>query len=171
MPVGVTIRPTMRRTLSTALAVIATFAIGGVWADRPGRTPPGLAMAGGIGAERGLARIACRGRQENVWHRSRGIVVDTGAPRTNREIVVATGHSLPPDAEALRRDCWIIGAYGAAFRVVEAWRPDDPEAAPAHDWTVLLIDGAAPARSPDYRSDRSPRPRCAISCWPRILSG
>lgn len=93
----------------------------------------------GFSAERGIVLLQCRGDGVNMWRISRGAVIDLGLGSADRDVVLTTAHGLSPRAEAVRRDCRILGAEGRAYRIEAAWRPVEHEVDTSRDWAVLLV--------------------------------
>lgn len=94
----------------------------------------------GLGVERGIVLLRCRGDGANMWRISRGVVLDLGLGRADRDVVLTTAHGLSPRPEAVRRDCRILGAGDRTYRIEAAWRAAGGAGDSSRDWAVLLVN-------------------------------
>ena len=90
----------------------------------------------GTGIERGVAVLRCSTEVRGVYWESRGAVLDVAADN-RADVVLTTGHGLPPGTEAVLRDCRAI-ARGKPYTVEAVWRTATVEDDWPHDWAVLL---------------------------------
>ena len=89
---------------------------------------------GGGGIERGIAFLRCATATKGIFQTSRGAILDVGA---TDDVLLATAHGLPPDAEAVKRDCRVL-VRGKAHAIAEVWHAGGDRAGPKHDWAVIV---------------------------------
>jgi hypothetical protein len=89
---------------------------------------------GGGGIERGIAFLRCATATKGVFQTSRGAILDAGV---SADVLLSTAHGLPPDAEAVKRDCRVL-VRGEAHAITEVWHAGGDRAGPTHDWAVIV---------------------------------
>jgi hypothetical protein len=89
---------------------------------------------GGGGIERGIALLRCATATKGVFQTSRGALLDVGA---TEDVLLATAHGLPPDAQTVKRDCRVL-VRGKAHAIAEVWHAGGDRAGPQHDWAVIV---------------------------------
>ena len=94
---------------------------------------------GGGGIERGIAFLRCATATKGVFQTSRGAILDVGA---TADVLLTTAHGLPPDAEAVKRDCRVL-VRGKAHAIAEVWHAGGDRAGPKHDWAVIVTQRIA----------------------------
>jgi hypothetical protein len=90
-------------------------------------------LSGG-GIERGIAFLRCTTGSDGVFWFSRGAILDVGV---TTDVLLATAHGLPPDAETVKRDCRVI-VRGRPRAILQVWHAGGDRAGPTHDWSVIL---------------------------------
>lgn len=128
----------MARIAFVGLAAAAALALGTALAQRASGDAPPLAPAG-LGADRGIVRIACFDGKRNVRRRTRGLLAATRADLPH-DVVVSTAHGLPDDPAAIIDQCRILAAPGGTYGIAGVWRPADAGSDAADDWAVLRTD-------------------------------
>lgn len=98
------------------------------------------ALGGGMGIERGLARIMCRGNGPRSWFRSRVFVVDAGIREPAHDLLLTTAHSIPTDLQSIRRDCLIVGTKDSPVKIADVWLPSQARQSRGRDWALLMTE-------------------------------
>ena len=123
------------RVRSLCVVLIAACGVGLAGASELSAVPP----LGGGGIERGIAFLRCATATKGIFRTSRGAILDVGA---TADVLLATAHGLPPDAEAVKRDCRVL-VRGAARVIAEVWHAGGDRAGPNHDWAVIVTQRIA----------------------------
>ena len=89
---------------------------------------------GGGGIERGIAFLRCATATKGIFQTSRGAILDVGA---TDDVLLATAHGLPPDAQTVKRDCRVL-VRGKAHAIAEVWHAGGDRAGPKDDWAVIV---------------------------------
>jgi len=98
-----------------------------------------LPVPTGAGIERGVAVVLCATESKDLVAHSRAAVLDVGSA-ANAEVLLTTAHGLPPDAQAVKRDCR-VGVRGIAYRIAEVWHSGGNLRGPEQDWAVIALEG------------------------------
>ncbi len=85
-----------------------------------------MAPLGGGGIERGIAFLRCATATEGIFRTSRGAILDVGA---TADVLLATAHGLPADAQTVKRDCRVL-VRGKAHAIAEVWHAGGDRAGP-----------------------------------------
>lgn len=88
------------------------------------------------GVDRGIASLRCATEIENVSALSRGALLAVGAS-ASAEVILTTAHGLPPEVEAVKRDCRVL-VRGKEYRIADVWHAGGDRAGPEHDWAVVV---------------------------------
>ena len=118
------------RARSLCVVLIAACGAGPAGASELSAVPP----LGGGGIERGIAFLRCATATKGIFRTSRGAILDVGA---TADVLLATAHGLPPDPEAVKRDCRVL-VRGKAHAITEVWHAGGDRAGPKHDWAVIV---------------------------------
>jgi hypothetical protein len=87
----------------------------------------------GSGIERGVAIVRCATPKQQVFWSSRAAILDSAAAG---DVLLTTAHGLPPETQAVLRDCRVL-VRGKPQSIVAFWRGGDPTS-PEADWAVIL---------------------------------
>ncbi len=97
-----------------------------------------LDIIGGAGLERGVTRVLCARENSSGFVRTRAIILNVSQSDLAHDVLLAPSHGLPSDLEVIKKDCNVVGASGAAERIVDIWLPEDRGDVGAADWAVLM---------------------------------
>jgi hypothetical protein len=119
----------------------------------------------GDGLARGIAQVQCRAEYQLFWL-SRGAILEIVARRPRGDVIVTTAHGLPLTADAIMRDCVVIGRESERYEIAAAWNAGGHEIHVAQDWVVLLTKARLGGRVGRLRS-AYPSP----STLPELVAG